>query len=222
MTEQDKSQLKAFLLDQIKDKDPDSATKALRMMEDLGWLQDGSLSGADFRKANLPIYMMTNSRLIDFDLTGVDFSEAYLREVNFCSSLLIGAKFTKANMKWVWFDDAHLENAVFNQANLEGASIGNYLRGATFVEAQASYASFSGDLQDVSFQHTNLIGALFVQADLRGADFTEANLQGVRIRDCHCDNTTILPNGTRWKAVGDWAYFTDPDHPDFWRSKDAL
>lgn len=221
MTEQDKSQLKASLLEQLKDKDPDVAAKALRMMEDFGWVEDGSLQGADFRKANLPTYMMLNKRLINFDLTGVDFSEAYLREVKFCSSLLVGAKFTKANMGGAWFDHAHLENAVFNQTNLERAAIGTYLRGATFIEAQARYAGFHGDLQNVSFQYANLVEALFAQADLRGASFTEANLQGMRIIDCHCDNTTILPNGTRWNTMDDWAYFTNPDHPDFWRSKDA-
>lgn len=222
MTEEEKSQLKAQLLAELKDKSEWVAHAALGKMEDLGWLQDGSLRGADFSKANLPIYLMMNQRRIEFDLTEVDFSEAYLHEIDFQSAILTGARFTKASMEGAMFDLAHLENANFDQADLRGARIGQYLAKASFLEAQLCYAVLSGDIQNVSFRYANLQAALFIKADLRGADFTEGNLQGLIIKDSYWDESTILPNGNPCRAETDFLRFIDIDHPDFWRSKDPV
>ena len=75
---------------------------------------------------------------------------------------------------------------------------------------------------------TNLSGAKLSGGDLRGADLhsacldgtdlCEANLQDAKLIKTEHSKGTILPDGTVWTPDTDVAHFTDPEHPDFWRS----
>ncbi len=60
------------------------------------------------------------------------------------------------------------------------------------------------------------------KADLRGVDFAKANLTGARLAhprygEAIFDETTILPDESRWAKDTDMTVFTDKDHPNYWR-----
>jgi hypothetical protein len=52
------------------------------------------------------------------------------------------------------------------------------------------------------------------------ANLKESNLLGVNLEGTRFDETTILPDGTHWIPETDMRRFTDPNHPNFWRSDD--
>jgi hypothetical protein len=45
-----------------------------------------------------------------------------------------------------------------------------------------------------------------------------ANLQGADLTGAKFDENTTLPDGTKWTPDTDMTRFTDPEHPEFWRS----
>ena len=95
-------------------------------------------------------------------------------------------------------------------------------------EAKAHGWLYDGSLQGAYLVGADLRGALLigadleraylVSADLRGAFLSCANLRGARLKAACFDDGTRLPDGTNWMPGTDMARFTDPQHPDFWRS----
>lgn len=75
-----------------------------------------------------------------------------------------------------------------------------------------------GNFQNVTLGEIDFMGSSFMYADLRGADFTEANLKWVDFSFATFDETTILPDGSRWTSTSDLKRFTNPEHPLYWRS----
>jgi len=80
------------------------------------------------------------------------------------------------------------------------------LHRANLVKAYLRRAAMSG---------AKLSGTGLMEANLSGADLSGADLGDVRLH-----KTTMLPDDTQWTPDTDLARFTDPDHPDFWRSDD--
>jgi hypothetical protein len=103
-----------------------------------------------------------------------------------------------------WLTNRTLKDEVFIRANLRDAGLqAAYLRGASFENATLTGADLTG---------ANLLGTIFT-----GADLSHAQLAGA-----FYDEKTVLPDGTFWTPDTDLARFTDPAHPDFWRSNDPL
>jgi len=76
------------------------------------------------------------------------------------------------------------------------------------------------NLQGATMSFANLRDANLTGANLRGADFDDADLQQADLRDALFAKTTELPDGTYWTDDTDMTRFTNPEHPDFWRSND--
>lgn len=124
----------------------------------------------------------------------------------------VGANLTAADL---WFADvqaailwdANFSSAELVKANLSYTDLSNAnLQGADLSDANFSYANlWRANLQESTLKFTN-----FDQADLAEADFSEAAFE----------EDTILPDGSNWSPDTDMARFTDPDHPNFWRSSD--
>jgi len=128
-----------------------------------------------------------------------------------------------------WLTDGSLRGAFLPQADLQRA----YLSGADFQRANLAGTKLQGahlsgvNLQGAWLEGTNLQKAGLFDAnlqrawlegtDLRGALLTWANLQGAHSWGVLLDESTILPDETKWTPGTDMARFTDPDHPDFWR-----
>lgn len=121
-----------------------------------------------------------------------------------------------------WLTDGSLKTALLHDANLQGSK----LAGA--------------DLQGVNFHNANLKGCNLAAANLRKAYLSNANLQGVDLTDANLQEVilerifidiftpiqimfneeTTLPDGNQWTPETDMTRFTDPNHPNFWRSDD--
>ncbi len=121
-----------------------------------------------------------------------------------------------------WLDDHALKNANLSCANLEGANLRKVnlhdariplanLRKVKLTDANLHYAY----LQGTDLEHANLDGAV-----LKGANLNDANLLGAHFdQQTQFDEGTILPDCTYWTPGTDVSRFTDPEHPDFWRSR---
>jgi uncharacterized protein YjbI with pentapeptide repeats len=172
---------------------PDNAT-ALNAVEELRHLRsfwDGSLHGAALSYANLE-----RANLIETNLPGADMRRANLQDAN-----LDGA-----NLHYAKLFGANLHNANLFGANLQMANL------------------FGANLQKADLTRANLRGARLSNARLEGTNLSEANLQGVDLATNSFDENTALPDDDPWGESSHWtpdtdmARFTDPDHPDFWRS----
>jgi hypothetical protein len=85
---------------------------------------------------------------------------------------------------------------------------GGLLRGAILSGANLDAAALNGvNLAGAKMHFVSLKGAFLVGANLAGADLHNSNLQGAHLRDARLDETTILPDGSRWTPATDLAQF---------------
>ncbi len=130
----------------------------------------------------------------------VDLEGANLESANLECANLVGANLRDANLESANLVGANLESANLRDANLQGSNLrGTNLQGARLIEA--------------NLQEVNLGGA-----NLESANLKNANLVGANLVDTKFDESTILPDGTKWTPDTDMGRFTDPNHPDFPRS----
>lgn len=123
---------------------------------------------------------------------------------------LIGAQLRSANLQSARFRTANLERAVLFDAILQGANLmyvnlkGSYMGGINLREAHLDYA--------------NLQSAFLAEAEFNTARLHEVNLEGAVLDFSQFDQFTFLPDGSNWTPDTDMRRFTDPTHPNFWRS----
>ncbi len=155
-----------------------------------------TITYAIFKHVNLKEYDFVN-----LDLTGVDFTHAYLKGANFNSTTFQDAIFDYANLSEIELTNSPIYEAksfihtVFDKVNLthfadhdlfEGKDMsyasfkGTQLGGGTLRLAKLENADFSGnDLSGTNhhnFSDTNLRYAKFVGANLTGMNFEGASL----------------------------------------------
>ncbi len=192
---QDQQQSKANLIKRMGSQNNLEALRAVDELRTRGWLQDGSLRGADLRAANL-----RGASLQDADLTNAVLWSADLQESN-----LLNASLERAN----------LQSAVLKKSVLFGAN----LKGADLQEADMRGAGlWSANLQEATLWNADLEGATLRQANLQGVNLFGANLRGVVLFRVYFNASTTLPNGSTWTPETHMSCFTYPDHPNFWRS----
>lgn len=200
-------QRKEELIAQMGSQSHDFALEAVRLLRRYGWLEDGSLrdgflanavlNGADLESANLQGVIMDDANLQGADLLFADLHRSRLHRAK-----LGGAKLEESDLRAADLSQANLKDVEMQNANLEKAVLG-------FTDLQGA------DLQGCCFR-----GALFIQANLRGADLEFSDLKGACFQNTLFDQTTTLPDGSLWRPNTDLARFTDPNHPEFWRSTD--
>ena len=134
--------------------------------------------------------------LTDGSLRRARLCKANLPEVSLWKADLYNADLSDAVLKKANLGEANLENALLSEAKLQGA----WLRQA--------------NLRNAFLYSANLFGAELVNADLRGADLREAILYGAEFYGAKFDETTILPDGTKWTPESDMSQFTS-DRPLF-------
>jgi hypothetical protein len=74
------------------------------------------------------------------------------------------------------------------------------------------------NLERTNLFRANLQGASLLNAILQGANLRDANMEGVEFEGASFDEATTLPDGMLWGRYTDMYRFTNPKHPDFWRS----
>lgn len=184
---------RAQLIRQMGSADNKAALQAVEKLKDNGWFRDGSLQGADLRRANLRGAALARANLEGANRRGADLSHAYL-----------GATILRAaDLREAIIQGANLRQVILHAANLAGADLtGSYLAVSDLREA---------DLTRACLQSANLW-----QARLGGANLAQADLRFATLYATEFDPDTILPDGARWTPAMDMARFTDPTHPTFW------
>jgi uncharacterized protein YjbI with pentapeptide repeats len=120
------------------------------------------------------------------------------------------------------FRDAELKRADLSGAQLRGSDWScATLQKANLSTANLREANMQGaDLRMTNLRGANLQGANLRLVGLKGANLVGANLAGASMWDAKLDESTTLPDGTKWLPGTELTRFTDPDHPNFWRSDD--
>lgn len=167
------------------------AARILRL-ESWGLDDDTTLQGANLMRANLPGEELDRVNLQGSNLYAANLEEAKLGGANLC-----GVELGRANLQGANLIGANLQGAILRIADL---------RRAHLVRA--------------NLYRANLIAIHLEGAILQGANLQEASLwdSSEMLEDAIFDETTILPDGSNWTSDTDMRRFTDPEHPDFWRS----
>jgi len=139
-------------------------------------------------------------------------SDGTLRNARLEHAALIGSNLESANLQKVDLDHATLDEANLFSANLRGSSLVK----TKFRKADLPLADLSG----ANLLKADLENAIVDGAILDGANLERANLVGVPLSRAKLDEHTILPDGTRYTDFSELKKFTDPTHPEFWRSTD--
>ncbi len=119
-----------------------------------------------------------------------------------------------------WLSDGVLRGADLAGANLQSARLYQAaLPRAVLEGAKLQHAVLGrADLQGADLTGADLTGANLWRARLQGTRLYDANLQGAILDQAEFDEETYLPDRSHWTPGIDLRRFTDPAHPDFWRS----
>jgi len=129
--------------------------------------------------------------LTDGSLRRARLSEANLPEVSLRKADLYNANLSYAVLEKANLEEANLQEAALSEASLQGAWL------------------WRANLRKAFLYSANLLRANLAEADLRGADLREAILDGAEFYGAKFDETTILPDGTKWTPESDMSKFTE-------------
>lgn len=135
---------------------------------------------------------------------------------------LEGCHLGEVNMSGSKLFKASLVRAILYRTNLSNAD----LQEATLSYAKANWANFSEaklincDLANGTFDSADFFDAKLNKANLEGADLRDADLTDAILEDIKISKKTFLPDRTYYSSSTDLKRFTDPTHPEYWRSSD--
>lgn len=147
-------------------------------------------------------------------------SKIYQEAIRAAEELREHGWLTDGSLHGMHLGDLNLHKADLSGANLKDAYLGDsnlqeaFLGGSNLQNTRLFYAN----LQNADLQFANLGGATLAGVNLKGASLRYANLQGSNLTSVHLDENTTLPNESVWTPDTDLHRFTDPNHPQFWRS----
>jgi uncharacterized protein YjbI with pentapeptide repeats len=219
----DEERLKTELLWQIHSRSNDVAISALDRLRVNGWLdliekqnlREAKWAGADLREIDLSGANLELADLSGAHMASADLSGAIMELANLSSAIMELANLSGAHMR-----STNLNGANMIRANLSGANmVSANLNGASMHRVNLSRANMvSANLNGANMINANLSSATMWNANLRGAKMGGANLSDADIWAAHFYKQTQLPDETYWTAETDMTRFTNPDHPQFWRS----
>lgn len=210
--------MKSQLLRELSSGDPGLAARAIKELDEHGWLTDGTLaesqlSGADLHGANLGWINLSGAflgriNLQDAQLNYANFSGASLVDANLARANLDLANFTEADLRDADFSLATLNEADFTGAVLDGSVLsGAVLANAILTKTQAERVALAGanlagaNLQECNLSHANLekanlsganLGwAVLNRANLEKADLSEATLSGANLEDARLNGANL-------------------------------
>lgn len=155
-----------------------------------------TFKNCDFTQRNPSGISFLECEFIDCDLSGVELVETGFKEVNFKSCKLMGLRFDQCSqfLLAMNFEQCKLDFSSFYQVNLKGAKVINCsCLECDFVEANLNEGSFEGsDLNGAIFdqthlEKTNFSKAIQLQLDpqsnfIKGATFDRDQLPGLLLK----------------------------------------
>ena len=155
----------------LRSSNADAALRAVAEMREEGWLEDGSLVGADLDDANLP---------------GANLSRANLQSAVLIGANLEGARLDEADLRQAGMRGANLRGAILNSARLEGSKLQlAELRGADLSNAT---------LQEADLLEAGLAGTLLHNADMLNA----VNASHDQMAQAFAMLRATMPGGSRY------------------------
>lgn len=129
------------------------------------------------------------------DLTGEDFSNAFLRFANLYQSDMTGAIFDRADMAGAFLEETRMDGVRMFRTNASGAMLNRAsLKDADLREVWLNYAH----LKDADLSGADLTGAILSTAQIQGADLsTVKGLTQAMVNRACSDGRTKLPPGIR-------------------------
>lgn len=210
--------LKSQLIREVASGDAGLAVRALRELDERGWLTDGTLGNAHLNGSNLSGVSLTwanlsNTFLNRANLEGADLSYANLNRANLSDALISRANLSLANLSEADLRgadislsnmaEADLTSAVADEATLSGANLAE----ANLTKFQAERAVLNGtilekanlveaDLSYANLEKAKLTGANLgwtnlTRANLEKADLSEANLSGTNLEDARLSGANL-------------------------------
>jgi uncharacterized protein YjbI with pentapeptide repeats len=201
------SDLKAQLVRDAGSQSNEAALRAVNELDKRGWLkgENGLLRGADLKRANFECA----------DLSSANLEKTSLNRANLQDTDLIKANLQNANLQYANLHKSRLMKSDLQSAQLKHAN----LHSANLIYANLKNSNLLGaDLQDTFLIKTNLKNSDLSFANLCGARLDEVNMQNANIENTNFDESSILPDHTHWTPETDMTRFTNPNHPNFWRS----
>lgn len=126
-----------------------------------------------------------------YDLSGIDFSQKVLEQVNFINANLTGALFDNAALQEVDFSRAKLDGACFRQARLHHCK---------FYKTACVKTNFQfADIYDGHFVHTTLTEVNLNHAKFQDCLFIKALWRNFRVDNLWLSNAIF--NNSRWQDV---------------------
>ena len=125
------------------------------------------------------------------------------------TGLLQGAHLGSANLQGVDLIGANLQEANLFLTNLQEANLylANLQRAILFITNLQGANLSSTNLQGAHLGSANLQGVDLTFAKLQGANLIGTNLQGAKVNRAQMDETTILPDRSRWTPDTDLTKF---------------
>ena len=182
----DREQLKSLLVRQMGSRINEVAVPAVEELRAQGWLQDGSLVGADLWEADL-----TNAVLWRANLTKAQLHRAKLQNTNL----------TDANLQDAELNGADIQHSLLLRTNLDGAKLedvdlsGSDLQGIRLIGM---------DLRTVRLAHTELSHANLEGADLSrhmNLEFPTRNQDLVRMNLFQANLRNAILSGINWEGI---------------------
>lgn len=190
---------KAQLIRQLGSKYRDVTEMAIIELKHKGWLEDGSLSGANLSHANLSGADLQHANpseaiLWGADLTGASLSGANLSRANLEVANLSGAFLWRANLSEADLSGADLTGTKLVEANLSGVNLyGARLSQVRLTGSNLTSAKLDGcDLSGISLHAANMHQASLNGANLSRADLSLANLSWAFLWGANLSGTTGL------------------------------
>ncbi|MEL0437312.1 pentapeptide repeat-containing protein [Phycobacter sp. K97] len=187
-------------------------------------LNGADLSGSSLRSSDLSLVKLDGVTMVGADASGANFTEASFYSQT--ASNLKLAKFNNANLNNTVFDHSSLQTAQFHNsvgtstsfknanfqpdANNKGASI----IGASFIKADFESAALNNvsftnntDLSGSSFRNTTLSGTSFSFSDLTSAVFDGATLQDVDFTNAALNSASFASTNLTAAKTGEGVNF---------------
>ncbi|HEX3051631.1 MAG TPA: pentapeptide repeat-containing protein [Aggregatilineaceae bacterium] len=203
------------------------ALNALMEANEHGWLHDGTFRGMGWMEPN-----WQGAWLVGADLQKIGMHKGDLRDAKLVGANLQAAFLSSSDLRGAKMRGANLQGAELQWANFQGSNTDLWaaqLQGAKMWGAKMQGTILTvADLRGAELIRTDLSDTNLAGADLRGVSLQGANLKNAELAEIEgmryeakFDETTWLPDNTLWTPETDMGRFTNPSHPNFWRSDNS-
>ena len=159
-----------------------------------------NLSEIDFSEANFEDAYLREADLSGANFENTDLSKAKFVETKFLNTNLGGAKFYNAELKQITFHKTNFINANFHKTNFHGSIFWHSNLNETIIN--------QADISDTHFFHTEITNAKIFAANLNNAYFRDGSLKGTKLYATDLSQARFINVECLYAENLEWAYCT--------------